>query len=227
MRFRPLQRSLADAALSGGATLRTIPLRCSSPLRYFARERAEKTHSHFFRPEFTPRWLAGRRNRTSRPGNDWARCRLVEGSGRGRSRVASPGRDAVGPSGAPGVVPFAVLVLPQSPVAFPRWSTHLPLPPQSAPEVLFRGTCRRIRIRSERTAVHGLAVRLLGVPCDKRCLPTFIGQTAPAMGFTSSRFSDTGGNSPFFELRFPRAGRVSSPWPAVSLRIPLPVQIRS
>jgi len=127
-----------------------------------------------------------------------------------------------GPNSTHGVLPFAVLILP--PVLaldrlFHPTCRSLPLPSvvlliSTGPAVVFFGS-------HFRGPVAGIGIRLLGIPAGKppaNLAGRYCRGLLPLPGFQT-----LDGHSPFIELAVRCAGRVSSPWPAVSLRKPLPV----
>lgn len=167
--------------------------------------------------------MAGRLIRTSRPGTG---CRTTHQSRvvQDRSRVAWPGRDRVpGPDGVPGVVPFAVLFPASSCRAFPRGSTHLPFSLTRPPRGFCPGEQPSLSVSSGvdgHSRAWGWASgysRHQAVPADRHrpgqsCLGLFLFQVFRHE--SSARLSSS---------VFACTGRVSSPGPVASLRIPLPV----
>lgn len=167
--------------------------------------------------------MAGRLIRISRPGTGCQTIRQWRAV-QNRFRVAWPGRDRVsGPDGVHGVVPFAVLFPASSCPAFPRGSTHLPFSLTRPPRGFCPGEWPSLSVRSGvdgHSWAWGWASghsRRQAVPADRHrpghsCLGLFLfqvfGHEDPAR-LSSSVFACT--------------GRVSSPGPVISLRIPLPV----
>lgn len=145
MRFCPLQRSLAHAALSGGATSRTIPLRRSPPMRFSAHEhegQASALSSGRISPTYVGRapdphlvtW-----NRPSSNPTEWVVLTAPKWHGLVGTRLR--------PDGVPGVPPFAALFRALGRCVFPRRSTHLPFSHTRPPRGFVRGNCRRVRWR--------------------------------------------------------------------------------
>lgn len=64
-------------------------------------------------------------------------------------------------------------------------------PARAHPGGFVRGNGRRFRSVLGLTVIHGLGAGLLGIPDAKLCPPIGIGRANPALGFSSSRFSDT------------------------------------
>lgn len=197
MRFGPLQRSLAHAALSEGATSRTIPLRCSSPMRFYAHKHAGQASTPHSGRNFPTK--AGRApdphlESRDRPLNDpskWAATAGREGHG-----LAGTGP---GPDGVPGVAPFAALVLASSCGVFPRRSAHVSFTRTRPPRGFCPGERPSHSIGLGGRPLTGLGLGFWAFPtssCARRPVP---GGPPAAMGFSSSRFSDMRSRSPFFE----------------------------
>lgn len=211
------------AALSGRAACRTIPLRRSSPLRFFACGRASQGRNRF-RPESTQDGPALDRHPATRRAPCSADCKWAKRRclwlRRGTHGLAGAGRC---PGGAHGVVSFAAFLLPGGRVRSAR-PAHMPLALTPTAALLHRrGNGRRLRSASLSTAGQGCHARLLGIPPGQAAPASDrAGRCCPGL-CASSRCSDAA-----FSLVSPqRSGRVSSPGPAVSPRIPLPDPIRS